>query len=502
VKESNQSARAARLGGIAVEAAHAKQRAETSRMHVVVLGASISGLMAARALADHVGQVTLIERDELSVGASWRKGVPQASHAHGILASGLQIIEEFFPGIIAEACSHGASCDDAGHGLIIVAGSKLHVTELGVNGLVCGRPLLEALIRRRVLALPNVTLRAQCVAQGLVLEEGKVRGVRLAQRAAPGGDATISADLVLDATGRGSRASNWFEDHGYAAPRVERVEVGINYTSALYRRKPGDFHDRPAVLVDTVPPNRRSGVANAIHPDHWIVTLIGYLGERTDPTHQGFLDFASGMPSPELHDFLRGSEPVSEFTSMGFRQSQRCRFDHLERHPDGFIVTGDALCSFNPRFGQGVAVAAHEARALAGCVQAGGQANLWRRYYDRIEPLLDAAWSSSVGNDVRFAEVEGKRTRVGNLLNRYVDRLCSAGSRDAEVSRQFLRVIHMLDKPESLFSASMLARLFVDSTIAAFTPRRSTAALPRGGRLRQPSPVRAAREPGDFVDRL
>jgi 2-polyprenyl-6-methoxyphenol hydroxylase-like FAD-dependent oxidoreductase len=375
---------------------------------------------------------------------------------HGFLASGLQVIEEYFPGIIAEACSHGAALDDAGHRLLVISGSKLHRTELGVMGLVCGRPLLEALIRQRVLALPKVNLRAQCQAHGLALEEGKVGGVHLEQRDAVDGDATITADLVLDATGRGSRSPSWLEELGYAAPRVDRVEVGLTYTSALYRRKPGDFPGSPAVLVDTVPPNRRSAAAGAIHPDHWIVTLIGYLGERATPTHQGFLDFSSGMPSPEIHTFLRGSEPVSEFTSMGFRQSQWRRFDELERHPEGFIVTGDALCCFNPRFGQGVAVAALEAKALGECLQAGGQANLRQRYYRRIQPLLDAAWSSSVGNDLRFAEVEGQRTWVGNILNRYIDRVCAAAARDAEVSRRFLRVVHMLEKPESLFSPRVL----------------------------------------------
>jgi 2-polyprenyl-6-methoxyphenol hydroxylase-like FAD-dependent oxidoreductase len=244
--------------------------------HAIVIGASMGGLLAARALSDFYAVVTVLERDAFPQSDNPRKGVPQGRHAHGLLARGRNVIENFFPGWTDEVvASGGVRGDIAGDVSWIGHGITIKSAPSHLVGLLAPRPVLEGHVRRRLMALPNVRVIESCAVQGLIAEDGKttIKGVRA--RIGGGEEHRITADLVVDASGRGSSSPVWLESLGFAKPEEERIEIGIGYTTRHYRRRPTDLNGKLAVVVAGSGPNWRNGVILYQAEDRWIVSVGG-----------------------------------------------------------------------------------------------------------------------------------------------------------------------------------------------------------------------------------
>ena len=187
----------------------------------IVIGGSIGGLLAGFVLAEVYDHVLLVERSELPDTPIPRAGVPQALHAHGLLAGGLRALEQLLPGLCREleqsGCPTGDNLRDAAW---IFSGRRLAAGESGVEGMTVARPLLEHAIRARVARLPNLHIRTGTRATGLLYEAGRVRGLRVVS--APSKEHSLTADLVVDASGRHSELPKWLTTAGLARPRVER----------------------------------------------------------------------------------------------------------------------------------------------------------------------------------------------------------------------------------------------------------------------------------------
>jgi 2-polyprenyl-6-methoxyphenol hydroxylase-like FAD-dependent oxidoreductase len=446
--------------------------------HAVVLGASLAGLLAARVLSDRYDRVTLVERDAFPALGQHRKGVPHGRHAHGLLAAGVRVFEEYFPGLSAELAARGACTGDLADIVWVIGGRRVRTDPTGLRSITFDRPLLEGLVRERVLANPRVRAIPECDALGLVHRGDRVTGVRVLRRRDGSADECLDAALVVDATGRGSRLPAWLAQLGFPAPREEHVRVRVGYATEIVRRSPDQFGGALAVLIGPAPPNRRAGVALAIDAERWMVTLVGYLGARAEPTHAGMREFSRALPSPELFALLSESRSESDVVAYNFPHSQRRRYEALARHPQGIVAAGDAICSFNPAFGQGMSVAALESRMLARWVARGRGPE---RFYADCARVIDVPWSVAVGTDLRFPEVEGPRPLGGRLLRRYLDRVVAAAAQDALVGETFLRVTNLIDPPSSLMSAAMLRRVLLG--------RRPRSTPP-------PLPTRAASPPG------
>ncbi|HET8931784.1 MAG TPA: FAD-dependent monooxygenase [Polyangiales bacterium] len=437
--------------------------ATSASKHAVVLGGSMAGLLAANVLARHFERVTLFERDTFPAGAEPRKGVPQSWQLHGLLAGGRRALEALFPDFGAELLARGAHDVDVGTcGKFLVAGTPLPHHETGLRCFVMSRPLLESYVRERVLAASNIQVRQACVAQNLVGDRHAVTGVMI-RDASSQQQELVRTDLVVDATGRGSRLPEWLSELGAQAPEEERVTVNLHYTSFYIRRDRQHLGGDNIWIDNPHPSSRRAGAALAVEGDRFVVGLTGYLNEPMPQDYAAAIDFTKTLRGSALHDLLRSSEPVSELRTMRFAASQRRRYERLTAAPQGLLVAGDALCCFNSVYGQGMTVAALEASALDACLRAGTD-DLFKRYQRAAAKLVDVPWSIVVGGDYAFEGVVGKRTLTTRAMNAFMNKLTQAAPHDPEISRAFMNVMHLCAPPSSLFVPNILWRIFSSQT--------------------------------------
>jgi 2-polyprenyl-6-methoxyphenol hydroxylase-like FAD-dependent oxidoreductase len=428
--------------------------------HAVVLGASMAGLTTARVLADAYERVTVLDRDTFPVAGGHRKGVPQSRHTHGLLAGGRAALEQLFGGLTEELVAAGAPVADLQADVRWYNdGLLLRQAPAGLTALMASRPLLEGWLRDRLRTLGNVRVVDRCTVTGLAATpDGRgVGGVRVIRRAG-GGEGLVRADLVVDATGRGSRSPAWLEELGYRRPVEEQVHVGIAYTTRVYRRRPDHLGGDVAAVVGATPELRRGGAMLAMEGDRWIVTLFGYHGEQPPVDPEGFTAFAATLAAPDIFEVIRDAEPLDDARVTRYPANVRRRYERLDRFPDGFLVIGDAICGFNPIYGQGMSVAAREALALRECLR-DGPTELGSRFRAQTEVIVDIPWQIAVGSDLRFPEVEGPRTAKIRLINAYLTRLHIAAATDPQVGQAFLRVVNLMDRPERLLRPAIARRV-------------------------------------------
>lgn len=448
--------------------------------HAVVIGASMAGLLAARVLSEYFERVSVVERDRLPSGAEHRKGVPQARHAHALLAGGRGVMEDLFPGMSDALIAEGATSRDvAAFARWSQPGGYRARFTSGIRGLSVSRPLLEEHVRRGVRNLPNVSFIEGRSVAGLLADGERVSGVEFREN---GTSEPLGADLVVDAAGRGSRAPRWIENLGYGHPPVEEIKVGIGYTTKIFRRVPEALPGATFSIIQPVPPNlMRYGALLPLEGNRWMVTLGGYLGDHCPTDDEGFLAFAKTLAAPDIHDAIKNAERLGETTEYKFPANIRRRYEKLPRFPDGYLVTGDALCAFNPIYGQGMSVAALEAAALAECLEDGLE-DLPRRFHRKAAKVIDTPWRLAAGADLAFPEVEGERTRVGKVVGRYVAGVMRAATHDEKVCLALIKVTNLLEPPSTLFRPSIALRVLRDSLAR------------RGGTTAAPSPEAPAPE--------
>lgn len=429
----------------------------TQQDRAVVLGGSIAGLLAARVLADHFAEVLVIDRDPLSSGVAARRGTPQARHLHGLLARGHQVLEELFPGLTADMVASGAPMGDMlDDTRVCFGGHRFRQGISGLTALCVSRPALESAVRRRVVALPEVRVLGARDVVGLIAsrDSHRVVGARVIGRADGSAEEQLLADLVVEATGRGSRLPIWLESLGYSPPQQEQVRIGVGYASRHYRLRPRALGSDLVAISAPTPRRPRGGGLSLLEDGRCLVTLMGVLGDHPPTDPEGFGRFAADVALPDVHEILHGAEPLDTPVAYRYPASARNRYDRLTRFPDGLAVLGDAVCTLNPIYGQGMTVAALEAAALHHHL-ANGRLRNHRRDVGRISGV---AWALALGADLSFPDVEGKRTPTTRLLGRYVQRIQAGAEHDPQLGRAFLRVASMTDPPTALLRPSVVIR--------------------------------------------
>jgi len=475
----------------------------------LVLGGSLAGLLSARVMARHFDQVVIVERDQLSARpAGARRGVPQGRHSHGLLVGGSRALERLLPGLTADLIARGAIRVDAVNGIRYwVGGTEQAQFASSLEGLLASRPLIEDEVRRHVLGLPNVVLFGGYDIAGLVMsgDRRRVLGARVVSRAPDRGpgpepdpgaagpipvdaepipdaagldhlvDGAVLADLVVDATGRGSRAATWLSQAGYPTVEETVVEVGGTYRTRRFRHRPGVLDGLHAEVIGTDPAGCRGGVALRQENETWTVTLTGMFGERPPGELAEFQAFARGLPTPGLAEITASCEPIDGPLTYHYPCSRWLHWEKLAERPERFTVIGDAVCSFNPVYGQGMSSTALQAQALADVLEAGLD-GLPARAARSFARVVATPWALATGADRRHPSQPAKPL-AERLLDRYLDRLLAVAPHDRDLTIAFAQVLNLLAAPTSLLTPRIAARVL--------RPGRRTATSATGTRAPQ-----------------
>jgi 2-polyprenyl-6-methoxyphenol hydroxylase-like FAD-dependent oxidoreductase len=430
--------------------------------HAVVIGSSMAGLLASRVLSDHFEKVTVIERDRPPETPQVRQGVPQGHHAHLLLMAGESVISQLFPGFFDELQAGGAISADASKDVCwFQFGVWKARFKSGFTFCFQSRTYLEWHLRRRLSAYSNVHFLEECDVTGLLSNRDRthITGVQLKQRNRQQAVEELEADLVVDASGQGSKTSRWIEALGYQKPEETTVAIDFAYASRRYKC-PQNFQEdwKSLSIYNKSPFGKRIGGIFPIEGSQWIVTMGGYFGDYPPNTEKGFLDFAHSLEMPHIYEQIKDAEPLTPIYTYKFPASIRRHYERLSSLPEGIVVVGDALCRFNPIYGQGMSVCALEAKTLDTCLREQRQhrdnrdiTGLNRQYFQQVSQVIDIPWMMATSEDFRFPQTQGKRPLGTRFLQWYSAQLMELCSTNPTVLIRFLEVLNLLKKNTVLF---------------------------------------------------
>jgi 2-polyprenyl-6-methoxyphenol hydroxylase-like FAD-dependent oxidoreductase len=427
----------------------------------VVIGAGFAGLLAARVLAGHGHDVVVLDRDRIPVRPARRPGVPQDAHVHALFDRGLRALEGLLPGFGEELCRRGGHRIDVGRDLAVVSrhGRGVRFTS-GLHVIGASRPLMEAVIRDRVRELPNVRLLERHQADALAGTRGHVERVDVRDLTAHG-VFTLAPDLVVDASGRGSRLPGWLAQLGCARVRETVVDAHVGYATRLFSLPdsavPSDW--RACYAPAGGPALTRGGVLAPIENDRWIATLIGVGADRPGRAAEDFLPFARTLATSAIADALSKGEPLSPvMCSRSTRNRRRHLARAASRLPGNLLVIGDSALSLDPVYAQGMTVAALSAALLDRHLSDRSHRPPAPRYHRALGALHAVPWMLATASDLRYPGTDGPGPRAHQrLLGWYADRVLAAGIQDSRAQKAFLEVLNMTGHPARLLAPSVLA---------------------------------------------
>ncbi|URN01089.1 FAD-dependent monooxygenase [Actinomadura madurae] len=437
--------------------------------HVAVTGGGIAGLTAAIALAGHARRVTVVERDALAGDPGFRPGVPQSRHLHSLMGAGQRALDELLPGFTDELYAAGAVPlrTPYDHVWLSPAG-WCHRFAPSRTVPSASRELVEWVVRRRAESLPGIRIRDRLEVTGLRADGAGITGVAVVRRDG-GATEEIAADLVVDTSGRRSRAPEWLASLGCDDAETTLVDSRAGYASRYYAM-PADFGDAWRVISIQPGPSQplRGGALVPVEGGRWLVSLYGYLDDHPPTDEEGFLAFAASLRHPVLYETIRDAEPLGPIHGFRHMANERRHYEALAAWPQGLLVVGDATCALNPVYAQGMSVAAMSAHRLRDLLHEGVDdcATLQKE----LAAGNDRAWHVAVGADLAYlgeAPADEESRRGGERMRR----LLELAMVDAEVNSAFFDVMMMLAEPDALDAPELTARL-------AQGPARPPAARP------------------------
>ena len=423
----------------------------------VVVGAGMAGLAAARVLADYFDNVVVLERDTLPCDASHRAGIPQGRHTHALLAGGQRALGDLFPGFEQDLIGAGAVPVNAGlHFRFERPGyDPFPARDVGLVVCAMSRPLIESTVRQRVNHHDNITIRERCRVQDLVAspDSGAVTAIRFENSDCK--SETLPTDLVVEASGRGYLTLGLLGSIGRPRPEETMIGVDITYATGIFAVPDDPPTDWKAVLTMDAP--AEGGAAAILAPlerGRWIVTLVGRHGEKPPDERDGFLAHAQRLRTPTIYNAIKNPEQLGEIVRFGFPASFRRHFDRLEEFPRGLLPFGDSICRFNPVYGQGMSVAAQEARLLRGLLERCAAepdplAGLAPAFFAESAALIETPWALAATPDLAHPKTEGQRPEDLDQALEFTEGLFQLASQDAAVHKLFVEVFHLL-KPQSV----------------------------------------------------
>jgi 2-polyprenyl-6-methoxyphenol hydroxylase-like FAD-dependent oxidoreductase len=418
----------------------------------VVCGAGIGGLLAARVLSEFYGTVTVVERDKLPDAADQRRGVPQGRHFHVLWSRGADELARLFPGIHDDLIAAGAEvCDDGDLSRVSIRVAGHELSRAGkfsdpsaVKLHLLSRPLLESHVRRRVSAIDNVEiLDGHDFVDPIAPNPHRVTGANIVDRDS-GAKRELNADLLVDAMGRSARTPAFLDGLGYGRPVADRSTTNANYTSLVLRIPEGIIKERMTFVVPE--PKKPTGGAFSVYEhDTWIFTLTRLADNEPPNDLTGMIRMATQFAPPALLRALKRGEPIGEISVFRYPGAIWRRYDQMDRFPAGFLVFGDAICSTNPIYGQGMTVAALEATALQDCL-ADGNGDLSRRFFAAAAEHIGPMWASNQFNDLYMDSGDPDHAASKELLD-FREAVLSAAESSPALTEKLYRSMNLVDPP-------------------------------------------------------
>lgn len=429
----------------------------------IVIGAGIAGLAAARALSDSFAQVVILERDQLTRDAAPRIGVPQGKQPHALLVGGQRALTDQFPHFVEQLLKSGGVAYDYTMARIEMGGfDPLPQRNLGIPIYSASRPLIEQVIRCELEQTHNVALQKQSRVEALTLSEsGAINGARYT---APGGIVhSMSADLIVDASGRGAPTLKLLDAIGRARPETSSIGMNIDYSTAIFakpKNAPSDW--LLLATIATAPQERRGGIIMPIEGNQWMVTLSARHPQSPPPsTDAEFLAFAQTLRTRTIFNAIQNAERITPIARHRFTGSVRVHWERLGTLPRGLLLLGDAACHFNPLFGQGMSAAAQQALVLKQLLAAAADQSdplgwLQLNYFEKLAAVLDAPWSVAVA-DLIYPETTGTRPETFERSMKFAAGLLRLAVQDPEIHKLMTEVQQLL-KPPSVYKDPELHR--------------------------------------------
>ena len=421
----------------------------------VVVGAGMGGLAAAGALAEHFERVVVLERDTLPMDAAHRTGTPQSRHIHGLLAGGQRALGELFPGFEQDLARAGAVP------LRVTLDVRIEMPgydpfpqrDLGFVTYSMSRPLIELVVRRCLERHASITLRPRCRARELVPSADRAAVSAVCFENADGKSETLPADLVVDASGRGSPTLGLLEAIGQQMPEETVIGVDIGYATAVFAIPDNAPSDWKAVrTVPNIRESTRGGLMLPLEGGRWMVTVGGRHGDKPPGDGDGFLAFTRQLRTSTLYDAIRQAKRLGDVVRFGFSASVWRHFERLETFPRGLLPFSDAICRFNPVYGQGMSVAAQEAlllRRLLGRREGDPLARLAPAFFAEACGLIETPWASAAVPDFAFPETKGQRPPDLDRMLKFRRAFNRLAASDPVVHKLTTEVGHLL-KPRNV----------------------------------------------------
>ena len=421
----------------------------------VVVGAGMGGLAAAGALVDHFEHIVVLERDTLPLDTAHRAGTPQSRHVHGLLAGGQRALGELFPTFEQDLARAGAvpvrvTLDVR---IEMPGYDPFPQRDLGLVSYSMSRPLIELVVRRCVERHANITVRQRCRVRDLVPSADLSAVIAVRCENEDGKSETLPTDLVIDASGRGDLTHRLLESIGQPTPEETVIAVDIGYATAVFAIPDDAPSDWKAMR--TLPDIREStggGLLLPLEGGRWMLTVGGRGDNKPPGDGDGFLAFTRQLRTSTLYKAIRGARRLDEVVRFGFLASIWRHFERLETFPRGLLPFGDAICRFNPVYGQGMSVAAQEAlllQRLLGSREGDPLAGLAFAFFAEACGLIETPWTSAAVPDFAFPETEGQRPPDLDRILKFRRTLNRLAAEDPDVHRQMLEVQHLI-KPRSV----------------------------------------------------
>lgn len=460
----------------------------TKRKKAIVIGGSMAGMCAARILAEHFEQVTLVDRDHYPEGAFERGGVPQSRHVHVLLARGRIELENLFPGFEEAVIARGALYTDFGWDFASLRENGWAPREVyGIKLLHASRVLLEAVVRERLREHTNVGFVEGTRVTGLLADESRscalgVKTISSDDRATIG---ELRAELIVDASGRSSKAPNWLQELGLPAPEEIVVDSHGGYASRWFQapppeQRPKEWWWKGAWIDPKIGENPYAGVLFPVENNRWVITIAG-VGKNYPPTDEaGYMEILSRLRSPLLAEAVKHAEPISEVYAARSMANRWRRYDRWPAKLAGFIAIGDSACAFNPVYGQGMTTGALSALTLRDLIAKGGIANddFPRQFHAAQAAVQKAPWGMATGADFTVPGVTGHRPMASRVFDPVFGVIMKYSAEDPIIRMAVGKVIHMLRPPSDLFAPALLGRAALNVARGVMKPKPAADSYP------------------------